>query len=317
MLRKNMKLRIASDHRGKITTGIKAKNAKGVEYPKALDYFNISDFPELLEVYGEKPAKLLVLFPSINIEDFLFSEWSEWGGSGDTSIKKISCDGETCNDLVNNTTKPCQHPACKCKAYTGLKAWVADPNTGVIINPVPYRFQTLSPNSGDSLYSAILLAWQMVGGKILGVPFVLSVKMVEKLVEGKKNRFPIWDLQPAGTVHSIMAYSQRGLIPTGQGSALSIDATTEIEPLAIAAPVEVVEDEPQPPTNGTPQPDDPIITDKQLKALWASVKQHGIDQNALRKVMKERGYDSTKDLRQNDFTEIMEWIKLASAGEPA
>ena len=45
---------------GNITSGIKAKNDKGKEYPKSVDYFVIDDFPELVKSYGSKPNKLVL-----------------------------------------------------------------------------------------------------------------------------------------------------------------------------------------------------------------------------------------------------------------
>jgi len=48
---------------GKIRLGIKvtSKEKKGVQYPKATDYFVVPD--EVREVYGEKPTELQIMFP--------------------------------------------------------------------------------------------------------------------------------------------------------------------------------------------------------------------------------------------------------------
>ena len=48
---------------GKIRLGIKvtSKEKKGVEYPKATDYFVVPD--EVKEVYGDKPTELEIMFP--------------------------------------------------------------------------------------------------------------------------------------------------------------------------------------------------------------------------------------------------------------
>lgn len=46
---------------GKIHLGIKVQSDRGVEYPKAVDYFVVPD--EVKSVYGEKPKELDILFP--------------------------------------------------------------------------------------------------------------------------------------------------------------------------------------------------------------------------------------------------------------
>jgi len=47
---------------GKIHLGVKEINAKGVEYPKAVNYFVVP--PEVAEVYGEKPTELDIVIPT-------------------------------------------------------------------------------------------------------------------------------------------------------------------------------------------------------------------------------------------------------------
>jgi len=57
---------------GKIHLGVKAKNEKGVEYPKAVDYFVVPE--EVKKVYGEKPEKLKIIIPS-EMPDVFFPQW--------------------------------------------------------------------------------------------------------------------------------------------------------------------------------------------------------------------------------------------------
>ena len=47
---------------GKIRTGIKAVNSRGVEYPKAVDYLVCP--PEVQEVFGERPTEIEVMLPT-------------------------------------------------------------------------------------------------------------------------------------------------------------------------------------------------------------------------------------------------------------
>src|SRR3990172_10275402 len=104
-MRKNIKIRISSDLRGKIKTG--EKSDKG--YPKSLDYFNVESFPELAIAYVNKPEKLIVYCPSDNLSDFFFTEYSKWGKgtNQEQGIKLRSCDGETYEDMKTGEFKPC------------------------------------------------------------------------------------------------------------------------------------------------------------------------------------------------------------------
>jgi len=85
--------RINVDKRGKITTGIKKKNDKGVEYPSTTDYFVIDEFPELKAIYGEKPKKLMLVFPQNEISSFLQIDKVLYG-SNNAMIRK--CDEIEC-----------------------------------------------------------------------------------------------------------------------------------------------------------------------------------------------------------------------------
>ena len=58
--------------RGKIRLGIKAKNAKGVEYPKEVEYFVLPTDKlneELKQKYGDKPTRLPVMLPKEDLRD--------------------------------------------------------------------------------------------------------------------------------------------------------------------------------------------------------------------------------------------------------
>lgn len=101
----NRRTNIATDPRGKIKTGIKARTAEGKEYPKGTEYFVITPtdssegFPELVAVYGEKPTKLLVMPPADSIESVFDDSFVLYGGrvAGNKQGTKIrSCDGSRC-----------------------------------------------------------------------------------------------------------------------------------------------------------------------------------------------------------------------------
>lgn len=208
-----LKSKINVDKRGKITTGTKAvSKTSGKEFPKATDYFVLEDFPELKESYGEKPTKLVLFFPSNEIQDFFNVDMVLYG-TNQTLIRKCNEDDECIHRIeeeINGVKyKASQVSDCicplleedskkKCKAAMYLKAFVANRKTGKIENPQCYLFYSGSRNTAENIYSELNKIQSLVGS-LVGIPFGLSVKMVS----GKTNatqRFPIWSLQVLGTL---------------------------------------------------------------------------------------------------------------------
>lgn len=215
---KNFRARVMVDPRGKIKTGMKAKNSEGKEYPKSLDHFNVVKFPELVEQYGEKPAAFVIQFPSNEPIDFFDCNYEHWSGrkkEGEQGVLIRRCDGETCLHRINEEIAGKKYAAgeesrCVCLdmkeddkkrcGYTAyLKAWIVSPQTGNIENPLCYLFETHSRNSGDAIYSALNDVRVLTNGVLRGIRFSLSVRMVAGK-EDAKMKFPIWTLLPLGTV---------------------------------------------------------------------------------------------------------------------
>jgi len=257
-------MRISSDLRAKIKTG--TKSDKG--YPKSLDYFNIETFPELVNAYGNKPEKLIVYCPSDNVSDFFFTEYSRWGKALNPDaigIKMRSCDGETYEDMKTGEFKPCLKCYVngnvddkeKCSCYTSFRVFVAGMD-GKVISPLPYNFETHSPNSSDNLYSELDKTWRLAKGRLIGIPFVLSVKMVEKLKAGQKRKFPIWHLTSIPNIQMILALSEKAQIPTTDDNRILLDLTQDIPALQSGAnearddmpKQEIVDPEPSQSENG-------------------------------------------------------------------
>lgn len=214
---KNIKYRINCDERGKITTG--EKSEKG--FPKTLDYFDISDFPELANSYGNKPTKLIIYFPTDNIEDFFDCNYVRYG-SNNSKIRQ--CDGEECihrireefNGKVYNpgdiTKCICQEieEEKRCQYSMYMKAWIVDPLVGKVNNPLCYLFHTGSKNSGDNILSELEKIKILNMGVLRGVPFALTVKMAEKKDNAMK-KFPIWNLQAVGMLDRFKLEEAKGL----------------------------------------------------------------------------------------------------------
>ena len=215
---KTMKARVNCDQRGKISSG--EKSDKG--FPRSLDYFNVSKFPELLEAYGDKPKELNLYFPTDNIPDFYENEFSLYGANN----KLRSCDGETCihriqEDIGGATYAAGEATPCvcqtmapddkkRCKYVCYLRAWIGIPQPSgapKIESHLCYLFMTHSQNSGDSIYSELDTIRTLNRGILRGVPFKLSVRMVAGKMNAKE-KFPIWSLQAQGTVQEIQRKAQ-------------------------------------------------------------------------------------------------------------
>ena len=208
---KNFKMRIACDPRGKISTG--KKSEKG--FPQSLDYFYINEFPELIEMYGDKPAELFLYMPSDNIMDFFDCEFNTYGSN---AAKKRSCDGEVCihriDEKIGDTEyvageqtgcvceklSPTDKNRCKYVAY--LRAWIVSPTSGKVDNHLCYLLETHSQNSGDAIYSELQKIQFLNKGFLRGVKFSLTVKMIGGKTDAKQ-KFPIWALRGVGSVSQI------------------------------------------------------------------------------------------------------------------
>lgn len=98
---------------GKIHLGEKRKTAAGKEYPAALDYFRFDDdalrqYPQIRDLYGDKPTELDVVVTSDSIED-VFQQRMEMYGK--TRGLKCAGDGKVGYRFM---CERCQSLACQC-----------------------------------------------------------------------------------------------------------------------------------------------------------------------------------------------------------
>ena|SRR3990167_2110476 len=223
----NIRFRITTDQRGKISTGKKSDAG----YPQSLDYFYIDDFPELIKAYGNKPQKLLVYFPSDIIQDFFDCNYVLYGGGlgGKKGTKIRSCDSETCIHRIAEEVEGVKYEAGEetecicdslpeivkrekdgkevpnpqlCKYSMYFKAFIALPTTGKVDFPTCFMFESHSKNTGDAIFSELEKIKALNQGILRNVPFLLTVKMIEGKTDAKM-RFPIWNLQAVGTLSQI------------------------------------------------------------------------------------------------------------------
>ncbi len=148
----NLSDRVRIPRLGKIHLGIKATTAKGVEYPKAVDYFVCPD--EVKKVYGQTPRELDIMFPVEELEQFapqFLRAYSQTQGLvciGDGINARMKVDTETgavaSGKTINWTWReiPCNPQECpeysakKCRRVlnllfllpkvSGLGAWQID-----------------------------------------------------------------------------------------------------------------------------------------------------------------------------------------------
>lgn len=305
MLRANRKFKLHRDFRGKITVGNRGKDEK--ERPKALDHFNLIDFPEVAEIYGKKPTEMFIILPSDNIEDFYQDGYSRWGKKGETAFLIRKCDGETSYDPIAESYEPCHkcyseecqlEPEKRCRPFGFLRAFVTtipDPEKGIppiVINMAPYQFEWHSENSGDNVFSELQKTWEMTGGRLFGVPMKITVKMVEELKnddKGKtyKKKYPLIYIEQVGSIDKVIAIAKAKVLPTlPENTALykQLSAGPEAGNLKALAQGNGNKDNGSQEKQSEVSDNNPKIESiqDQLQGLFAQVSRNAADQKAFR-----------------------------------
>jgi len=224
---------------GKIHLGVKAKNEKGVEYPKAVDYFVVPE--EVKKVYGEKPEKLKIIIPS-EMPDVFFPQWYKkytYGkglickGDGITAnrvsptdnsaMQEIACSRGTCEDFLKG----------ECKPVANLLFILPDvPGFGV------YQIDTSSYNNIINLNSEIALLKNILG-RVSGIPLLLTRETQEVVRKGKR--------QTVSLIHIRSPYSLNDLMKNARELSAQQDAVIEVPdndiPEAVSEEIEPEVDE--------------------------------------------------------------------------
>jgi hypothetical protein len=222
---------------GKISLGIKLKNASGTEYPKEVDYFVV---PEAVQkVHGEKPKALPCMFVIDNEFEAVKQFYAVYGsnrkmkcsGDGhtaerrnDVGIEKMSCPGpEDCDFGKQNG----------CKAQTDLYVTLHQVNMGGV-----YKLSTRGLTSGADILTGINRA-KILFKRISMVPMML-VREEKKIMNPKtKNMDTHWPVRfyPVATAEEVIRLRQgidgiqdnSGLLPAPQepvveGEVISVGA---------------------------------------------------------------------------------------------
>jgi len=204
---------------GKIRLGIKAKNAKGVEYPKDVDYFVCP--PEVCEVYGAQPKELDVLIPSTD-PALYFPQALKWykgarlvcKGNGDTATRineetgamfEMSCPCDQLHDPGSNPKGPCRPRA----------------NLMVILPKVSmggaYQVDTGSTNNIVNLNSTMKWIESMLG-RVAWVPLTLKRVPTKIQTPDGTTTKSLLQLEFKGTMQDAAALRQSDWISIQGGS---------------------------------------------------------------------------------------------------
>ena len=170
---------------GIIRLGLKAKNAKGVEYPKEMDYFVCP--PEVQKVYGEKPKELDVMIPCENIESCFPQYYKMYGSTFGLKCRgngKIATriNPET-HELEDVSCVDCENKDTACKPRGQLMVILPKINLAGI-----YQITTSSVNSIIDVNSGIdYVRDPSRVGRIAMVPLLLRRESMETHHEGQKQ----------------------------------------------------------------------------------------------------------------------------------
>ena len=199
---------------GRIRTGVKVTNAKGTEYPQAVDYFVVPQ--EVQEVYGEKPKSLRIYFPVEDPEIFASQFYRAYSASrglickGDGAAAYRLCDinndsfptpdsKETALKEVACEGKDCEFYGKKCTEVMNLQFLLPDvPGLGV------WQLDTGSINAIKNVNSTLELIRSIIG-RVAMVPLDLVIAPLEVTADGKKKTVHIINIKLNKTLLELRA----------------------------------------------------------------------------------------------------------------
>ena len=197
------------------------------DMPKKLDHWNISAYPELVAIYGDKPQRIIVQLPTDRMEEFITERYVKWGTSKAGRNSKVRmceqhgderiCTHRIAEEVLGNKYIAGDRTGCICEAlklfeddkYKNircrydfyLRAFITNPITGKIDNMYCYLFENHAPNSGRAVKAAIrqIAAFMQMQFKlqeppVAYIPFELAIKMAENREDAKKT-YPIWHMR--------------------------------------------------------------------------------------------------------------------------
>jgi len=193
---------------GKIRLGEKRKvekNGKIIEFPAKLDYmlFDPQDeklLPKLHKLYGDKPDKLLVCFPSENLEEVFPQYYKCYGTSGllckgDGVTANRTAEGGALVECECATPEHCEYAQERgkggkpgCKQLASLQFFLVD-----FDNMFVWQIDTTSYHSIVNVNSALDIMRRALG-RISFIPVTLILKPQQIQPDGKKQVAYVLDI---------------------------------------------------------------------------------------------------------------------------
>lgn len=224
---------------GRIKTGIKATNAKGKEYPKAIDYFRATgNFANAFtKLFGDKPTSLQVAFISDNLNEVCNEQFESWDkgkrfgwGDGETFTVWDVAGGKYIEGLSGADPKV---RALKWDRTLTLR-FVLLKMTGIL------GYWSYTTKAKEVTIPSIVKSFDMVmerAGTIIGFPFQLQIEMKKSYSPGEARTYPVVSLIPSFTEDNIEAV--RNYIAAG--GSMNRLTTKMIESGALENEVKVLE----------------------------------------------------------------------------
>ncbi len=273
---------------GKIHLGVKDVNAKGVEYPKAVDYFVVPE--EVAEVYGEKPTELDIVIPTEDPAIFFPQFYKQYSnkrglvckGDGSTANRvgedgemiEITCNPDTCEFYLKDDCKP-----------VGNLLFVLPKVKGFGV----YQVDTSSWNNIINLNSEIALLKNLLG-RISGIPLKLTREVQKVQQKGAIRNIAL--------IHIRSPYSLTEL----QNSKKALGAP---EPVSIEVPDNDIP-ESVPEEIEEPVKEAPVIINKEelIKEIYELLKTHGYTTFSRVAELLKKSIDYSKKVTQKTFEEF-------------
>lgn len=262
---------------GKIHLGVKDTNAKGVEYPRAVDYFVVPD--EIKEVYGEKPTELDIMIPTEDPNIFFpqfYKQYSNKRGlvcKGDgTNANRVGEDGE----MVELTCNP-----ATCEFY--LKGDCKPVGNLLFVLPKVkgfgvYQVDTSSLHNIINLNSEIALLKNLLG-RVSGIPLKLTREVQKVQQKGVMRNLALIHIRSPYSL-SELQNSKKAL---GAPESVSIEVPDNDIPESVPEEIEEdphdeVQPEPLPEEKPEPKPEpipEPLYAEKLINEILIMLKRQG------------------------------------------
>ena len=239
---------------GKIHLGVKEINAKGVEYPKAVNYFVVP--PEVAEVYGEKPTELDIVIPTEDPNIFFPQFYKQYSnkrglvckgdgatanrvGENDGELAELTCNPVTCEFYLKDDCKP-----------VGNLLFVLPEVKGFGV----YQIDTSSIHNIINLNSEIALLKNLLG-RISGIPLKLTREVQKIQQKGAIRNIALIHIRSPYSLTEL----QNGKKALGKPEPVSIEVPDNDVPESVPEEIESAEDnEPNPEINPEPVPE-PVV----------------------------------------------------------